>query len=945
MIWIMSFVGAFIGAGLMPLEGLVFGGGIGFLLGSLFTLINRVGLLEKQLEKLEKILRNELRGKVKEPVSDNAEKAVESNYQNIIKGTEGVDVGENPDESRDDSANEGIADKATGFGFQHLPPEENLKHWAEASNAHVKKTANATQTVDDKSHAGEAHAPKTVQAASSPLQGLTEKTFNLVKRYFTEGNIIVRVGIVVLFFGVSFLVKYSIDNALVPIEVRLASVVLGGIFMLAVGWRLRKKVPVYALVMQGGAIAVIYLAIFASFRLYHIIPASFAFPLLIVFSVLSMMLAVMQNSSSLAISAIVGGFASPILTSTGSGNYIALFSYYTVLNLSIFGVSWFKSWRMLNVLGFAFTFIIGSIWGVTQYKAYNFNTTEPFLIIFFLIYVAIAVLFAFKQKPNLKGYVDGTLVLGVPLVGFSLQASLVHKMEYGLAWSAFALGFFYLGLARVLWRNSSANFRLLSEAFLALGVIFATLVIPFAVDGQWTAAAWAVEGAGFVWLGIHQNRRLVKYFGVLVQLGGGVLYLIDFPYSWGSIGFINGEYIGSLMVSVAALVTAWQFTNDDADEVKQYRFDMVFLFLGLVWWYGGGLIQFNRHVHAPYEQALLLVFFAVSGLFWLAVNLRYKWPGFNFFPWLTLLPLSICFLVSVEHSHPFNNYGFLAWPLVFAVVYWTYFLADKKPLQLFSSSFLNGSTYFLLALVVCFEASWQVNNLNIADCWQVVVIAMVLIGALQAINRLQCWPFAQHAVAYQQGVATMLVAVLVIWSFVMNFFSFLKSDLLPYIPLLNPIDITQAIALLVVLEWFKRSGKEMITLVNRPKLIAILAGFCFIWFNVMLFKTIHVVDGVAYQAHSLFNSAVVQMTVSIAWTLLGLVIMVIASRMHQKNLWIVGATLTGVVVAKLFLLDLSEQGTVERIISFMVVGILLLVVGYFSPVPPKVQAQKAGVSF
>ena len=41
------------------------------------------------------------------------------------------------------------------------------------------------------------------------------------------------------------------------------------------------------------------------------------------------------------------------------------------------------------------------------------------------------------------------------------------------------------------------------------------------------------------------------------------------------------------------------------------------------------------------------------------------------------------------------------------------------------------------------------------------------------------------------------------------------------------------------------------------------------------------------------------------------------------------------VVLKLFTVDLTQTGTIERIISFIGVGILLLVVGYFAPAPPR----------
>jgi len=45
--------------------------------------------------------------------------------------------------------------------------------------------------------------------------------------------------------------------------------------------------------------------------------------------------------------------------------------------------------------------------------------------------------------------------------------------------------------------------------------------------------------------------------------------------------------------------------------------------------------------------------------------------------------------------------------------------------------------------------------------------------------------------------------------------------------------------------------------------------------------------------------------------------------------------LIGVVVAKLFFVELSNRGGLARIVSFIGVGVLLLVVGYFAPLPPK----------
>ena len=65
--------------------------------------------------------------------------------------------------------------------------------------------------------------------------------------------------------------------------------------------------------------------------------------------------------------------------------------------------------------------------------------------------------------------------------------------------------------------------------------------------------------------------------------------------------------------------------------------------------------------------------------------------------------------------------------------------------------------------------------------------------------------------------------------------------------------------------------------------------------------------------------------------------MVVATRRAVRGLWMVGAVLMAAVVAKLFLIDLSNVGGIERVVSFLGVGVLMLVVGYFAPVPPKAE--------
>ena len=269
----------------------------------------------------------------------------------------------------------------------------------------------------------------------------------------------------------------------------------------------------------------LYLTVFASLRLFGLLPPGAAFLLLLLIATLSAALAVLQNSQSLAILGASGGFLAPILTSTGGGSHVMLFSYYAVLNAGILTIAWYRSWRPLNLVGFAFTFGIGAAWGARFYRPELYASTQPFLLLFFFMYLAIPVLFAQRQATRLERYLDATLVFGVPLLSFGFQLRLMREFEYGAAFSALGMSLVYVVLARLLYTRHRELLRMLVEAFLALGVVFVTLAIPLALDGRWTAAAWALEGAAVVWVGVRQNRWPARAFGLLLQLAAGISFL------------------------------------------------------------------------------------------------------------------------------------------------------------------------------------------------------------------------------------------------------------------------------------------------------------------------------------------------------------------------------------------------------------------------------------
>ncbi|HNZ57021.1 MAG TPA: DUF2339 domain-containing protein, partial [Methylophilaceae bacterium] len=102
----------------------------------------------------------------------------------------------------------------------------------------------------------------------------------------------------------------------------------------------------------------------------------------------------------------------------------------------------------------------------------------------------------------------------------------------------------------------------------------------------------------------------------------------------------------------------------------------------------------------------------------------------------------------------------------------------------------------------------------------------------------------------------------------------------------------------------------------------------------ILLRTLHHWAGTPHLWVSIFNNSTVQMAFTFLWAVTAFGLMLLAHKKHHRTLWLVGAGLMGLVVAKLFLLDLGQHGSINRIISFIGAGIMLLIMGYFVPIPP-----------
>jgi uncharacterized membrane protein len=768
------------------------------------------------------------------------------------------------------------------------------------------------------------------------------------RRWLFGGNTLARVGVLLLFVGVGFLLKYAAEHVVVPIELRLAGVAIGGIVLLVVGWRLRERRAAYATILQGGGVGVLYLTVFAALRLYALVPPLAAFALLVAIAALSAVLAIRQNAVALAAIGVVGGFAAPILTSSQSGNHVMLFSWYALLNAAILGIAWFKAWRILNLLGFACTFVVGTLWGVTRYRTDDFASTEPFLVLFFLFYVAIAVFYALRRSVSVRDYVDGTIVFGTPLVAAGLQAALVSRFEFGMAFSAVAAAALYVALARMLWSRHRDDLRLLTESFVALGIAFATLAVPLAFDAHWTSATWALEGAAIVWIGLRQQKRLARAFGLLLQVAAGAAFAIGagvvITRRAETLPVLNSTFLGGLLVAIGGLATALAYSRDADARERAVAMPLLFAW-GMAWWVGAGAHEIDAFVIVLHKLAAFVAFLAGSACLFAFAARTLAWPLARL-PGLllgaALLMTAILASFAPPGGHLFAQFGAIAWPA--AIVAMAFLMRRFEGEGALAPRDVDGAhavAFWLVTYVVAHEVAWSAATYAEGRGWREAAYGFIpALAVAFACRRARApgWPFSAHRSAYLGAGAGAIVAWMIGWSIVVGVMSDASAAPLAYVPLVNPVDLALAFVAVALVVWLRSVRIAVPALAARlsPDVVAgIAAVLGFLWINAIALRTLHHGYDIGWSVNALWHSTLVQVVLSLLWTTIALAAMIAANRARVRVGWIAGAALLAIVVAKLFVVDLSRVGGIERIVSFIGVGVLLLAIGYFAPVPAR----------
>ncbi|OTQ33692.1 hypothetical protein B6D19_02450 [Gilliamella apicola] len=795
---------------------------------------------------------------------------------------------------------------------------------------------------------------------NSSHKQLDDNEINIAYVFFNwliKGNIIAKVAIVILFLGLSYLFKYSIEHDYISPEIRILGALLLGIGLLAAGWKLRFKRQIYALILQGGAIAVLYLTIFAAYKLYELVPALLTFVFLVVICSTTILFAILQRAMSLAIIACVGGYVTPILLSDGSGNHIALFSYYLIISTAILVISITQSWRILNLLGFLFTFVVSLAWGINNFTAEFYIECQIFIFANLVIYGVLVVLLSVRSiyTEEYQNIIDMLLLFGAPLCGFGLQYAITRQWEFGPAFSSLGFGLFYLAGAYIILHKWKSLAKTISLFWLTIGVSFITFSIPLALSANWTALLWMFEGTALTWIMLTQKYYRVALFGALITSLGiisAVISLDDNKITL--IMFTSLSGVSSIILFINACF--WHYYGQKTEITRVIK--LSYLSISIIVWTLWILLSTRLFLdQTPFEISLILLCATASLWLWYFIGRKINWNIMCNGMLLLWIALAVSLFMSHSESYYYLSEFWicsLAWIAAFTSCYvYLYKISSEKTNN---NRLINNHVIFLHISLFWMLLGWLVRELiHIFDAlpWGYEVIKWSLMATI-ACSIILLFYFLikrQYITSFLLVKSYWTIGLLPLIGYIVYYLIAglsMSGQIIywSYIPIINPLEESAIFSLLMFSVWIKlmpnyvqfdnKTTNSGILNIPLPNLILVsLMTLTFLWGNSVVLRCLSQIFDITWNAYTLWHNNIVQMTASLLWMLSAVILIAIGHRYSLRKIWYSGQLIQITVIIKLIFVDIQETDGLLRAFAFIGVALLMLLIGYLAPIPPK----------
>jgi len=545
-------------------------------------------------------------------------------------------------------------------------PEEVTPPWDQRIEEIVVSVKSDLPFIDNSVHV--ANVTETALSKAEPDK-VWEK-LSLEQRIGTRWILVA--GVITVFVGVCFLLKYAYDNfSLSPLN-RVIAVVICGIAALVAGEITRRRG--YDIVAKGVTalgFAILYAAIFAAYEFYGLIDFASAFILSIIVTGGAMLYAVILDEILIAFLSLLGGFLTPLIVLSKIVSPVYLFIYVVILSTGAMACAYYRKWRAVNVLSFVGTFLLYSMW--FRNSAYismiqqgqSLSPWQMFLVlgwlgVFFLIYLVMPIMYELVNKCQAHKE-DVTLILSnATTTIYYLWLVLYTPHRKILALCAVCLSVIHLTMMAVSFKRCKEDVNL-RTTFLAIGLFFATVALPLYFKMHALTMTWASEGVILAIIGLRYRSVWTQACaGVALLLGCGNL-VVNLPMHAEGFRFIfNPDFAiwcfvaGAIFICYLIYRRATEITTQLRQTIAQICYAAAGLLLftaATIEWYFHCKYNLIVPTNIHYIARGQLVIFAATMLFFAFKPVHPKLVLSEFLALVLLMAGSIFTILTLRHLH------------------------------------------------------------------------------------------------------------------------------------------------------------------------------------------------------------------------------------------------------------------------------------------------------
>lgn len=434
---------------------------------------------------------------------------------------------------------------------------------------------------------------------------------------FIGENLINKIGIAILVLGLGLLLKYAIGRGYIGETAQTLIGIASGGVLIFLGHRLREKFRAFSSVLVGGGLAVLYFSIAIAYQEYRVLGQTAAFAIMVGITTVGVLLTLAYDRRELAVIALLGGFATPFLVSSGEGNFKVLFTYLLILNAGMLVLANYKKWSIINILSFALSWLLFGSWAILSYGGIDpapVRWAMAFATAFYAVFFAMLLWYDLRHRTPFTALDYSLFVANTALYfGFSMQ--FLNDLDVRVG-----------GLLCVLLAAVNVVFALRffrdqrvprNLVYLLIGVVltFISLAAPVQLDGDHITLFWAAEAVLLLWFAKRAGIRLVERTSLLVTLLMVVSLVMDLDgylqYREVALApvinrlFITGLVVILSLVLQARLWRSWEPAHEVLNDVRARLLVGTYTGLAVVLGFTMGLLELE------YQLALVLPYGSV----------------------------------------------------------------------------------------------------------------------------------------------------------------------------------------------------------------------------------------------------------------------------------------------------------------------------------------------